>query len=74
MAGTGDTAGIGEEAGTGEVAGVTYVDRNSTLQVTRGQLKNQHLSKAPPLHQRKSAQFLPCSSDRQRNAIYIEDS
>ncbi len=69
MAGTGDTAGIGEEAGTGEVAGVTYVDRNST-----SQLKNQHLSKAPPLHQRKSAQFLPCSSDRQRNAIYIEDS
>ncbi len=39
-----------------------------------GQLKNKQPSKAPPLHQRKSAQFLPCSSDRQRNAIYIEDS
>ncbi len=47
---------------------VTYVGRNST--VTRGQLENQRLSKAlPPLIQHKIAPF----SDRQRNAIYIED-
>ncbi len=35
-----------------------------SLQVTRGQLKNQSLSKAPPPHQRKSAGFLSVTEQR----------
>ncbi len=54
---------------------VTYIGRNSTLQVTRrgGQLKNQQPSKAPPPPQRKSARFLPIMEQRNGPRTFPKD-